>query len=186
MKKNKKGNFGYIKRQRIIEILKTAFMLALSIGLYNLGLYSAGSKNNLLTYVAILGCLPMAKFAVNAVVFCKAKGCSKAVYDEINSLNLKPMFYDLYFTGEKVNFQASVADYKKKNLILLSEDTNISTSDGEEHLRNLLKNCGYENITIKIFTDKNKFMERLKELNEMEETDKDLSFLFDNLLSISI
>lgn len=185
-KRIRKGEYGYIKFQRKIELCKTILMLLLSVGIYRMGIYSTGSNQNLLTFVAVLGCLPMAKFAVNFVLFTKASGCSEAVFNRLSSENIKPMFYDLFYTTAKKNFQISVMDYKRGSLIMLSEDVKVDVSLAEEHLKIILKNCGYENVTVKLYTDVDKFILRLNELKALEDDNKDISVLVDNLLSVSI
>lgn len=186
MKKIKKGCFGYLKYQRTVEIIKTLFCLAVSVALYKIGVYSTGSNKNLLTLVAVLGCLPMAKFAVNSIMFIKAKGCSGDVKEKLDSKGLTPVYYDLYFTTFKKNFQISALDYKKKNLIMLTEDVDIDMQAAEEHFKEVLGNCGYTSVTVKIFTDSDKFIERMAELKELSEEDKDLTYLFDNILNVSL
>lgn len=182
----KKGSYGYIKFSTKKQVIITLLMLALCIGLYKLGIYSTGSNKNVLTYVAVLGCLPMAKFCVNAIMFLKAKGCSEELKQEIDKRGLSPKYYDLVFTAFKKNYQVSVLDYKRKNLIMLSEDPAICIEEGENHLKELLGNVGFKDITIKIYTDKDKFLDRLSELNDLEEENKDLTFFFDNILGLSI
>lgn len=184
--KVKKGDYGYIKFSAKKEVIKTLFMIILCIAIYELGIYSTGSNSNLLTYVAVLGCLPMAKFCVNAIMFLKAKGCSKELKDELEQKNLSPLYYDLFFTAFKKNYQVSALEYKKKNLIMISEDSNISVEEGEQHIKELLGNAGYKDLTVKIYTDKDKFIERLTELNSLPEEEKDLTFLFDNILGLSL
>ena len=186
MKRIKKGEYGYIKHQRTIEVIKTVAMLILCIAVYRLGIYSTGSNKNYLTFVAVLGCLPMAKFAVNATMFSKAKGCSEEAFNEISKAKTAPWFYDLYFTTFKKNFQVSSLFYKKKNLILLTEDSKTDVAACEEHLTEVLKNCGYENVTIKVFDNSKKFVERLNDLADLENDENDLTVLKDNILSVSI
>lgn len=186
MKIIKKGNYGYISFQRKIEIIKTLFMLALSIGLYRLGIYSTGSNKNLLTLVSVLGCLPMAKFAVNSIMFIRASGCSKELFEKIKGNSIEPLFYDLYFTSFKKNFQISALYYKKKNLIMVTEDSKTDLQAGEEHIKTVLSNCGLEGITIKIFDDNQKFIDRVSDLSSLPEDEKDLTVLRDNILSVSI
>ena len=185
MFKNQKGTFGYIAHQRKVEIVKTLFMLALCIACYKLGVYSTGSNRNLLTLVAVLGCLPMAKFCVNAIMFSKAKGCSQELHDKIEARGITPDFYDLYFTAFKKNYQASALTYKKKNLIAISEDDKIDVAEAEEHLKTVLANAGVSNATVKIFKDADKFIDRLSELNELEE-ETNTEFIKDNLLGVSL
>ena len=74
--KNKKGTYGYIGKQRRWEIIKTLLMFGISIALYTAGYIATKSNKNLLTLVAVLGCLPASKSAVNMIMFLKAKGCS--------------------------------------------------------------------------------------------------------------
>ena len=185
MFKSQKGTFGYIAKQRKIEIVKTVIMLALSLGCYNLGVYSTGSNRNLLTLVAVLGCLPMAKFCVNAIMFIRAKGCSQELHDKMEARGVSPDYYDLYFTAFKKNYQASALTYKKKNLIVMSEDPDIDTAEGEEHLKSILANAGVSSATVKIFKDADKFIDRLTELNALEE-DTNTDFIKDNLLGVSL
>lgn len=186
MKKVKKGCFGYLKHQRTVEILKTVLCLAVSVALYRIGIYSTGSNKNLLTLVAVLGCLPMAKFAVNSIMFIRANGCSREAKEKMDAKGLTPLFFDLYFTTFKKNFQISALDYKKKNLIMLTEDSNIDMQAAEDHFKEVLGNCGYSTVTVKIFTDMDKFIDRMSELKDLTEEDKDLTYLFDNILNVSL
>lgn len=48
-----------------------------SIGLYVMGYVTTGSNKNLLTIVAVLGCLPACKSLVNLILFLKAEGAVK-------------------------------------------------------------------------------------------------------------
>lgn len=186
MKKTKKGQYGYIKYQKKIEIVKTIFMILLSVGVYRIGIYSTGSNENLLTFVAVLGCLPMAKFCVNAIMFSRAKGCSKELHERLMNENLNPLYFDLYFTSAKSNFQVSALEYKKKSLIMISEDEKIDVTKAEEHIKTVLANCGYSGVTVKLFIEPEKFVQRLKELNELESDKEDITVLSDNILSVSI
>lgn len=186
MKKIKKGEFGYIIYKKKTQSIITVFLLVLSVSVYALGFYSTGSNANLLTYVAILGCLPMAKFAVSAIMFFKAKGCSLELKEKLNASNVEPTFYDLFFTSFKKNYQISVALFKKQTFIMLSEDKDIDVSESEEHVKSVFKNCGYDDCLVKLYTDSDKFIQRAIELNKLDDEAKDYEFLFDNILSVSL
>ncbi len=180
----KKGNFGYIKSGRFRETLKTVGMLAISVSLYYAGILQTGSNKNVLTYVAILGVLPAAKFMVNAVLFYKAKGCSDGLKIKLDEVGLTPTFYDMFFTSYKKNFQISALFYKKGTLIGVTEDEKCEVSEGEKHLSEALSKAGFE-VTVKIFTDEAKFISRMKELSLLED-EGDTGFLFDNIKSLAI
>lgn len=186
MKFVKKGCFGYIKSQRLLELLKTLLFLGTAIALYRIGISATGSNKNLMTLFAVLGCLPMAKFFVNFIMFSKAKGCSLELKNKLDEKGISPLFYDLYFTSFKKNFQISAVFYKKKNLLLISEDSTISVEEAEEHVKTILTNCGYADVLVKVYTDSDKYIARLCELEGLEADKKDLSFLCDNLLGVSL
>lgn len=185
MKKIKKGQYGYIKNQRKVEIAKTFIMLALCVATYYLGIFSTGSNKNLLTFVAILGVLPMAKFAVSAVLFTKAKGCSDEVHKILESKNIKVDFYDLYMTAYKSSFAFSAAIYGKDSLVLLTEDSKLVENEAKAHVEQILRNASFENVTVKIFADVDKFVDRAIQLST-DGKDQIPEVLADNILSVSI
>ena len=188
MKNSKKGTYGYIKKQKLIELFKALIMLCLSVGIYYLGIYSTGSNKNLLTFVAVLGILPMAKFAVNFVMFTKATGCSHELHEKLVNANLDPSFYDLFLTTYTENYSLSAGFYKKKSLIFITEDEKTDIKKAEEHIVESLKKVNIEGITVKIFNknEENKFIERMQELNDLYTEAEDTVFLFDNILGISL
>ncbi len=184
MFKTKKGEFGYIRNGRIKECIKSVIMLAISIALYFAGIKATGSNKNVLTYVAILGCLPAAKFMVNFVMFTKAKGCSKELKERFGKENVVPTFYDCFLTTYKVNYPISALFYSKSTLIGITEAA-IDAEACENHIKESLKTAGFE-ITVKIFTDPDKFISRYKELASLSSYNGDNTFLYDNILNLSL
>ena len=59
-----RGIRGYLRTQKIYEILRTVLYFAISLSLFIAGWVSTGSRENLLTIVAVLGCLPACKSLV--------------------------------------------------------------------------------------------------------------------------
>ena len=174
---NQKGTYGYIDRQRRWEIMKTVLMFGISIALYVAGYVATKSNKNLLTLVAVLGCLPASKSAVNMIMFFKAKGCSiemkEAVGEEIKGLSER---YDLYLTSYAKNFQISHLVMKGKNIIGLTEQEGFDESACNKHLKTLFAQNGFHNITVKIFQDQGKYLERVKSLQDSgTEDDKEFN-----------
>ena len=77
--KNKiqKGCFGYLSYKKKFSTIMTIGMFALSLAIYLMGYITTKSNANLLTVVAVLGCLPASKSAVSMIMYLKAKGASK-------------------------------------------------------------------------------------------------------------
>lgn len=161
-----KGDFEYIKKKRIRVILMTILFFAISIAVFLVGYITTGSKKNLLTVVAILGCLPACKSAVNMIMFIKAKGCSDEANQKIlpHIGRLIPM-YDMYFTSYKKNFAISNMVVDNKVIIGFSEDPKIDIQEGIQHLNTMMKNAGHTGCTITLCDSIDKYIEMLDNLN---------------------
>ncbi len=169
MKKAVKGTFGYLTNKRTQTIIRTIIFFAIPIALLIAGIITTGDKKNLLTVVAVLGCLPACKSLVSSIIYCRAKGCSLPVKEAVSKEegHLVGM-YDMYFTSYKLNFAVSHMVVEGKNICGYSEDAKIDISACENHLETILKQSGYKDMTIKIFKDLPKYCERLKQLNALE------------------
>ena len=63
-----KGMPGYIRDQKKKRILITILLFGISIAVFLTGYLTTHTRNNLLTIVAILGCLPAARSAVGMIM----------------------------------------------------------------------------------------------------------------------
>ncbi len=169
IKKAVKGTFGYLDAQKKRVFLRTVIYFAIPLSLLAAGIISTGSRRNLLTVVAILGCLPACKSLVNLILYCRTRGCSEAAHETIvlvsRERGLKGM-YDLYFTSYKRNFAISHMVVCGKNLCGFTEDPGCDAKACKEHLDTMLKQGGCKDMTVKIFTDLPKYCERLRQLSE--------------------
>ncbi len=169
---NKKGTYGYIDRQRRWEIIKTLVMFGISIALYVAGYVATKTNKNLLTLAAVLGCLPASKSAVNMIMFFRAKGCSSEMKAAIGerAVGLAER-YDLYLTSYAKNFQISHLVMKGKTMVGITEQDGFEETACYQHLKTLFGQNGFHDITVKIFHDRGKYLERLKSLQESEMDD---------------
>ena len=83
-----RGTCGYLRTQKIYEILRTVLYFAISLSLFIAGWVSTGSRENLLTIVAVLGCLPACKSLVE-MFSCKNRGTYRRSYHSLR--------YGIYF-----------------------------------------------------------------------------------------
>ena len=190
-----KGQYGYIKKQRLKVIIRTLLMFALSLALFLIGIWSTGTKKNLLTIVAILGCLPASRSAVNMIMFIRAKGCSEQTHEKISghSTGLTEL-YDMVFTSYEKNYQISHMVIKDNVVCGYSEDAGCDIKACEKHLDTFLKQGGCKGVTIKIFGDVEKYCEGLEnprnqqtgEKQKEEEVSGQLEDILSNLLAIAL
>lgn len=169
MKRAIKGTFGYLRQKKNLVLIRTIIYFAIALALFFIGLITTGTRKNLLTVVAVLGLLPASKSFVNLVMYLRATGCSLSAGEDIEKAegNLVGM-YDMYFTSYKKNFPISHMVVEGKTICGYTESKSCDLRACEEHLETMLKQSGYKDMTIKIFSDRGKYCERLKQLNGLE------------------
>lgn len=186
--KFKKGEFGYIDAQKKRVLIWTIFLFGISIALYITGIVTTGSNKNLLTIVAVLGFLPASKSLVNTIMFFRAKGCLKETEEKIApKAEGLSCLYDLYLTTYKKNYPISHMVLKGNVLCGFADDISIDANGCQAHLDEMLKQGGYKNITVKIFTKLDSYLERLDQLQELDaEPNVHHNEIMEMLLSISL
>lgn len=184
----KKGCYGYIRNHRAVTVLRTLLYFTVSISLYVIGYMTTGTNRNLLTIVAILGCLPACKSMVNFILFLKAVGCSEKLKSEVEDYDDKlTVFYDMYFTSYQKNFPVSHMVLKGNVLCGITENPKCDCNEAEQHLEQMLQQEGIKNVTVKIFSQNNKYIDRLSQLDELStEENKNREEIISLLYSISI
>ncbi len=184
----KKGSYGYIENHKAVTALRTLLFFVVCVGLYVMGYVTTGTSKNLLTIVAVLGCLPACKSTVNFIMFLKAKGCSEALKDKVSVYDDKlTTFYDMYFTSYQKNYPISHMVLKGNVLCGITETPKCDCSEAEKHLELMLTQEGIKNMTVKIFSQPDKYVDRLGQLMKSEADEhKKCQGIIDLLYSISI
>ncbi len=161
-----KGCYGYLRRQKKTEIIRTILYFALSLAIFIMGYLSTGTKANLLTIVAVLGSLPASKSMVSMIMYLKAGVCSPDCYAMAQSVDPDGtlLLYDLYLTSYRNNFQISVMAVKNNTVCGYTEDGKCDLLAGEKHISEILQQSGYGGVTVKLFGNPEKFRERLTAL----------------------
>lgn len=192
-KKIVKGQYGYIKHQKIWSTARTLILFALSLSIFIIGIKSTGSKENLLTVVAVLGCLPAGRSAVNTIMFLRARGCSEKARDTIspNSGELTQL-YDMFFTSYEKNYQISHMVVQNNIICGYTESPKTDGKRCEKHLDTYLKQGGCKGVAVKIYDDIEKYCEGLANLQSQESPREKGSLtkqeqeILENLLSIAL
>ena len=183
-----KGSYGYLQNRKLYTALRTVLFFLLSIGLYVIGLVNTGSNKNLLTIVAILGCLPACKSAVNFIIFLMAKGCTEGLYQTLKDYDNKlDTLYDLYFTSYQKNYPISHMALKGGILCGITENPGCECRAAEKHLEQLLVQEGIKGVTVNIFSQEDKYIDRLSRLSDMDvDEHKDREGILQLLYNVSL
>ena len=170
MGKNRKykGEYGSTLYRRKISAIRTVFLLAVSLGIFLTGLFMYGSNRNVFSIIAALGCLPAGWSGVNLVMFMRAVVCSKDAYEAIEKARGGLLiYYELEMTSYERSYHIAAATVMERNVCCYSEDRQIIASECEKHIREQLALGGYTDHTVSVFTDIERFTERLSQLEKM-------------------
>ena len=171
MKKAIKGTYGYLNKKRTLVIIRTIVYFAIALALFAAGYATTHTKRNLLTVVAVLGCLPACKSMVNMIMYFRATGCSLSAYEKIREVegHLIGMF-DMYFTSYQKNYAISHMVVEDQIILAYTEDSGCDIPACREHLETMLKQAGYKGMTITVNSDLLRYCEQLKGLNDKNQT----------------
>lgn len=171
MKKAIKGNFGYLSAKRNQVLIRTILFFGISLAVFAVGYITTGTKKNLLTVVAVLGCLPASKSLVNLIMYFRATGCSEGAKEAIEPLIGRLIgMYDMYFTSYQKNFAISHMIVEDKVILGYTESDKCDCRACEEHLQTMLKQSGFKDMTIRISDKLEHYCEQLQKLNDKEQS----------------
>lgn len=168
-----KNTYRYIDTQKKYEAIRTALYFGISIALFITGYVTTNTKTNLLTVVAILGCLPASKSLVSMIMFFRFHSCSTQVYEQLEPISETiEHLYDLVFTTEKVNFVVAHAAYRARCLVLYAEQA-LDTQALEAHIQEYMKRAHISGVHVKVYTDQKKYRERLQQLQALDQDEQE-------------
>ncbi|MDE6015408.1 MAG: hypothetical protein K2H41_06920 [Acetatifactor sp.] len=182
-----KGTKDYLRVQGRYELARTVLYFAISLSLFIAGIVATGDRLNLLTIVAVLGCLPACKSAIDAFMFLRYKGCSPEHTDEIEA-HMEGLcgLYDRIFTSYDKNFQVAHITVKGNTLCGYTQDAAFDEQTFNKHITDILKKDGFKDVSVKIFSDIHKYTARLEQLKELDTEERNTAGILNTLNSVSL
>ena len=182
-----KGTRNYLQTQKKYEILRTALYFGISLSLFIAGLIATKSRMNLLTVVAVLGCLPASKSAVGMIMYLRYKSCSAESADIITGHmeGLNGLF-DMIFTSYDRNYQIAHITVKGNTICGFTEDMKFEEQAFYKHIGTILKTDNYCDTSIKVFSDLKKYTERLEQLKELDADEDNTAGIINTLKSVAL
>lgn len=186
-KKYNKGDYEYASYDKKKTGIITLLLFILPLGLYITGYVTTGSNKNLLTVVAILGMLPASRSLVSFIMKLKVKTATPALRDIINeNIGETLGLYNMYLTSYDVNFYFEHMIILQNSLICLSKSEKFDNKKFNEHLEKHMKLEGIKDIMIKVFSDEDTYVRRLKEIKDSETIKGTNEALYKLICSISL
>lgn len=146
---------------------------AIVIALVILGYVQTGSRLNLFTVVAVVGCLPAAKMLVEFIAMSPHQSIEPDIYKEIEEkAPLLTKAYDLAITcNEKV---MPVEAFVISGHTVCGYTRSQRTDEGKVsvYLKEMLKSNHVEKVTVKVFHDYTAFLARAEGMNNIMTVDR--------------
>lgn len=182
-----KGVENYLNTQKKFEIMRTLLYFGISAALFIAGYLQTKSRINLLTVVAVLGCLPASKSAVSAIMFMRFKSCApehaKKIKEHSDGL---AVLFDCIFTSYKKNFRVSHLAVRGNTVCGFSEDADFQENDFYAHINNILKLDGHKETTVKFFVSLPKYTERLEQMKTLADEESRTKAVLETLKSVML
>ena len=182
-----KGTKGYLDSQKKFEVIRTFAYFAISISLFIAGWVTTKTKVNLLTIVAVLGCLPASKSAVQMIMYLRYRSLSKEALEKIiGHTEGLTVLYDLVFTSYDKNYNVGHLVIKGNTLAGYTEDKKFAEKAFYTHIDQILKKDRITGVSVKIFSDAGKYTERLEQLKELAADESSTERIICTLKSVSL
>lgn len=183
--KRKKGDAGYISKRKIQVLIKTLIEFGIALALLILGIQQTGDRMNILTIVAVLGCLPASKSLVELIMIVPHHSIAQQKVSDIEEkADCLTRVYDMVFTSEKKVMPVECIVIGEHTVCGYTSYTKHDVTEIEKHLKQLLDANQFSKVTVKIFEDYNKFLLRIQDMNQNISADH--SDMKNLLLNISL
>ncbi len=171
--KAERGKPGYInslKRKHLVWTIGEFLIVAI---IFAVGYFQTGTRMNVFTVIAALGCLPASKSLVEYIVVVPHKGIELAKYEEIEKkAPLLIKIYDLVIAGQEKLAQVDVVAISGNTVCAYTSSEKTNETKVADYLKKLFAYGGYDKVTVKIFHDYKAFLARAEGMNNIASVQK--------------
>lgn len=171
--KEKKGYYGYVKKERVKRLIITLILFAIPALLLVTGYITTKTTKNMFTVIAVVGCLPACKSMVGLIMVFLVKPMKETDYLVIREHADQVLVgYELYLTSYDNSEFVCAAAVHGSQIICYSDRLKNPPEILEEHIAKMMDQNGYRQ-KVKVFTRLEQFTDRLDTMNaHLEELDK--------------
>ena len=168
-----KGDAGYIRARKRKILLKMILEFAIVIALLVLGIVETGSRQNLLTVVSVLGCLPASKALDEFIMVFPHRSITEEKAAEIDlNANLLTRAYDMVFTSEKMIMPVEAIVISGNTICGYSSRAKVDMNVIAKHLKQYLHANKFDKVSVKIFDNYTAFATRAEGMNNIAAIEK--------------
>lgn len=174
MKKTEKGNPGYLDYKKKIEIIRTVIYFAVVAAIFLLGYFQTGTRLNLLTVVAVLGCLPASKALVGVISRLPYRSIEKETAEEIRKKTEHlTVCYDMVITSRDSIMPVDCIVISGHNIFGYTRNKKVDLNELTSHISRTLKENSCTGLSVKILNEYKPFLTRAEGLDHIAEVEKE-------------
>lgn len=163
-----KGEAGYIRKQKRFLIFKTVLQFGIVAALLILGIMQTKTRLNLLTVVAILGCLPAAKTLVALIVILPYKTVAEEKSTDLEQkAPLLTRSYDMVVTDSKRFMPIESLVILDNTVCGYAPNPKTDVNETGKHIKEILVQNQYDKVSVKIFNDYTAYITRAEGMQNM-------------------
>ena len=170
----KKGDAGYIRKHKRNAIWKTILEFGIVVCLLILGILETETRLNLLTLVAVLGCLPASKALVEVIMIFPHHSILKEVAEEIQEkTKALTVAYDLVLTSEKHIMPIDCIVISDNTICGYTSSRKTDVAFAAKHIKQMLYANQYTKVSVKIFDNYTAFLTRAEGMDNIASVEKE-------------
>ncbi len=166
--KIEKGQPGYIKARKLKYLVWAIGEFAVVAVLVIVGYLKTGSKLNLFTVIAVVGCLPASKMLVEFITMAPHKGIEPEKFAEIEEkAGLITRIYDTVITGNGKVMPVDAFVISGRTICGYAGSPKVNEAETARYIKEMLQNSHVDKVTVKIFCDYVAFLSRAEGMNNI-------------------
>ena len=172
MKKKKvsKGKFGYISYEKKRRLLTTLILFAIPLTIYVSGALYHGTNKNILTVVALVGCLPACKATVGLIMMMMQKPVSKEAYAEAEKAKGDLVGgYELVITAYEHTSPVNAVVICGNQMVCYTPDTKTDAAYLEKHIRQIKAVNQIHDLQVKVMKDFRQYLQRVENIQKKQD-----------------
>ncbi|SHK39117.1 hypothetical protein [Hespellia stercorisuis] len=168
-----KGEAGYLRSQKKIEIIKAAVSFGLVFAILITGIVTTGNRLNWMTIIAVLGCLPASKVLVGVITRMPYKSIDKKMADEIaGKTTYLTTVYDMIITSREKIMPVECMVISDHTVCGYASSKKVDVQYAADYIKQMLNQNKIDHVTVKLFDGYTKFITRAEGMNNMAAIDE--------------
>lgn len=170
MKKVAKGHYGYIKYEKKKRFLITLVLFMIPLLIYVSAYLYTKTTSNLLTIVAIVGCLPACKSMVGLIMMMMQKPVTREHYQEAEKARGDLVGgCELVITAYEHTSPVNAAIVCGDQIVCYTPDEKTDPAYLEKHISKIMSANGFTSVQVKVMKDFRQYLQRVSTIRDRQE-----------------